>query len=173
VAYPYASTSWGGLNSWLKRNHLAYKQIPIQLPEGPKKDNKGGMIINIDPTSLGKNNGGEAWMMYSIERALWKDKEFSKNYPNEKSYRHSLKEEVTALSMVVTVFGESQQKKKIKDPDTGLVMLERLKSEEMLEPYVLLVKPDNDIAQDYAAYQAAHRDKLIQFLDKYIVPPAP
>jgi hypothetical protein len=35
------------------------------------------------------------------------------------------------------------------------------------------VRPDNDIVRDYAAYQAAHRDKLIQFVDKYVVPPAP
>ena len=43
----------------------------------------------------------------------------------------------------------------------------------LLEPYVLLVRPDEGIAQDYMAYQAANRDKLIQFVDKYVLPPMP
>jgi hypothetical protein len=38
---------------------------------------------------------------------------------------------------------------------------------------VLLIKPDAEIARDYTAYETAHRDKLIQLLDKYLVPPAP
>jgi tetratricopeptide (TPR) repeat protein len=172
VAYPYASTSWGGLNSWLTRNHLAYRKISIQLPDAPKKGAKGETIININP-GIEKKDGSEAWMMYSMERALWQGDEFAKNFPREKAYRHTLKEETAALSMVATVFKESQQKKKIKDPDPGLVLLAQLQSEGMLEPYVLLVKPDDGIVRDFAAYQAAHRDKLVQFLDKYIVPPAP
>jgi hypothetical protein len=161
------------LNNWLSRNHLAYKKISIQVPQGPTTGAKGETVINIDPASLGKNDGGEAWMMYSMERALWKNEEFAKQFPGEKSYRHTLKEEVESLSVVVTVFAESQRKKKVKNPDPSLVMLAQLKEEGMLEPYILLVRPDNELARDYFPYQAAHRDKLIQFVDKYVVPPAP
>jgi hypothetical protein len=39
--------------------------------------------------------------------------------------------------------------------------------------FVLLMHPDQEIARDYEAYQAAHRDKLMEFLDKYLVPEAP
>jgi tetratricopeptide (TPR) repeat protein len=173
VAYPYAKTSWVGLNSWLSRNHLAYKKVSIQVPQGPTSGAKGETVINIDPASLGKNDGGEAWMMYSMQRALWKNEEFAKQFPGEKNYRHTLKEEVESLSLVVTVFTESQNKKKLKNPDPSLVLLAQLKNEGVLEAYILLVRPDNDIARDYYPYQAAHRDKLIQFVDKYIVPPAP
>jgi len=173
VAFPYADTSWNGLNRWLARTHLAYNKIPIHLPQGPTTNEKGDTVINIDPNSLNKKDGGEAWMMYSMERSLWKSEKFSKEFPDEKTYRHTLKEEVDALSIVVTVFNENQKRKKIKNPDPSLVMLAQLQSEGMLEPYVLLVKPDNEIVQDYAAYRAAHRDKLIGFVDKYVVPPAP
>ena len=173
VAFPYAKTSWIGLNGWLARNHLAYNKIQIKLPQGPTSDGKGGTVINIDPANLGKNDGSEAWLMYSIERTLWKNDKFAKEYPNEKSYRHSLKEEVDALSLVATVFAENKQKKKIKVPDPSLVMVSRFKEEGLLEPYVLLMRPDDDIVRDYTAYQAAHRDKLIQFVDEYLVPPAP
>jgi tetratricopeptide (TPR) repeat protein len=173
VAFPYTKTSWVGLNGWLSRNHLAYNKISIQVPQGPTTDAKGGTVINIDPTSLGKNDGGEAWMMYAIERSLWKSEKFAKEFPGEKTYRHSLKEEVDALSLVATVFAENQQKKKSKNPDPSLALLAKFKAEGMLEPYILLIRPDNDIARDYFSYQTAHRDKLIEFVDKYVVPPAP
>src|SRR5689334_6695608 len=173
VAFPYAKTSWGGLNSWLSRNHLAYNKIPIQVPQGPTTGPKGETNITIDAASMGKKDGGEAWLMYSMERVLWRNEKFAKEFPDEKAYRHSLKEEVSALSLVTTVFAENQHRKKIAHPDPGLVMLAKLQADGMLEAYVLLVRPDNDIVRDYAAYQAAHRDKLIQFVDKYVVPPAP
>lgn len=173
VAFPYAKTSWAGLNGWLTRNRLAYNKISIKVPQGPTTGPKGETNITIDAGSLGKNDGGEAWLMYSMERALWKNEKFAKEFPGEKTYRHTLKEEADALSMAATVFAENQRRKKAKDPDPGLVMLAKLKADGMLEPYILLVRPDNDIARDYAAYLAAHRDKLIQFVDQYVVPPAP
>lgn len=173
VAFPYVKTSWVGLNGWLSRNHLAYNKIQIKLPQGPTTDAKGGTVITVDPASMGKNDGGAAWLSYALERSLWKNEKFAKEFPGEKSYRHSLKEEVAALSLVVTVFAEMQQNKKLKEPDPSLVLLSRFKEEGLLEPYVLLIGADNNIARDYAEYQAAHRDKLIQFVDKYVVPPAP
>jgi hypothetical protein len=54
-----------------------------------------------------------------------------------------------------------------------LAALAKFQAEGLLEPYVLLIRPDNGIARDYFSYQAAHRDKLIEFVDKYVVPPAP
>jgi hypothetical protein len=173
VAFPYTRTSWTGLNSWLSHNHLAYKKIPIQLPQAPAIDAKGNSSITLDAGSLGKNDGGEAWMMYSMNRVLWKNEKFAKEFPQEKTYRHSLKEEVDTLSTVVTVFAETQQNKKAKNPDPGLVMLTQFRDEGLLESYVLLLKADNGVAQDYPAYRDLHRDKLIQFVDKYVVPPAP
>lgn len=108
-----------------------------------------------------------------MQRTLWKNQKFIKEFPDEENYRHTLKEEVDALSMVVTVFGEMQQQNKVKAPEPSLVMLARFQAEGMLEPYVLLTRADNGIVRDYAAYQAAHRDKLIQFVERYVVPPAP
>jgi hypothetical protein len=45
--------------------------------------------------------------------------------------------------------------------------------DEMLAPFVLLTHADEGIAEDYNAYREAQRDKLIAFLDRYLVPPAP
>ena len=173
VAEPYRQTSWGGLNNWVHQNHEALKEISIQRPAAPTFDAKGNSNISIDPGSLGKNDGGEAWMMYSIERVLWHNEKFAKEFPQEKTYRHSLKEEASALRLTVTAFDANQKKKKFKTPDPSLVFLSQLQADSMIEPYVLLVLPDAGIAKDYPAYRAANRDKLITFVDKYILPPMP
>jgi len=175
VAYPYRQTSWNGLHSWTTRNHLEFKEIPIQLPAGPTFNDKGNTTINIDASTLGKKNdsAGPAWIMYPMERTLWRNEKFAKEYPQEKTYRHSVKEEVAALSLAVNVFQELQAKKKDKSPDPGLTLLSQFKSEGLLESYVLLLKPDQGVAQDYPGYRAAHREKLMEFMDKYVVPPAP
>jgi len=175
VAYPYKATSWGGLHNWVRRNNVKLKEVSIQLPAGPTVGADGHVNITVDASTLGKKDSpaGAAWMMYSMERALWRTEKFAKEYPEEKSYRHSLKEEATALSMVASVFDESEHKKKSKVQDPSLLLLSQLKSDGLIESYVLLIKPDNEIAHDYAAYQAAHRDDLIRFVDNYVVPPAP
>src|SRR5262249_19790491 len=97
----------------------------------------------------------------------------AKEFPKEKTYRHSMKEEASALTLTATVFDEHQKKKKITNPDPSLVFLSKLKADAMIEPYVLLVIPDAGIMQDYAAYRTANRDKLIAFVDKYILPSTP
>lgn len=175
VAYPYRQTSWNGLHSWLSRNHLKFKEIPIQIPAGPTVNDKGNMTINVDASTLGKKNdsAGPAWMTYPMQRVLWRNEKFAKEYPQEKTYRHSLKEEVAALSVAVSVFQELKAKNKDKNPDPGLTLLSQFKAEALLEPYVLLLKADQGIAQDYPSYRAEHREKLKEFMDKYVVPPAP
>jgi tetratricopeptide (TPR) repeat protein len=176
VALPYKAGggSWAGLHNWVRRNNTQLREISIQLPAGPTVDAKGQVNITIDPASLEKKGEtGAAWFAYSLERALWPREKFAKEYPNEKQYRHSLKEEAAALKGVATVFEESQQKKKSKNPDPALSLLAQLKADGLIEAYVLLIKADAGIAQDYPAYQAANRETLIQFIDKYVVPPAP
>jgi tetratricopeptide (TPR) repeat protein len=173
VAFPYAKTSWIGLNGWLSRNHLVYNKMPIKRPQSPTMDEKGRTVLDINPANQNKSDGSDVWLTYSMERVIWKNKKFAEQFPEEQIYRHSLKEEVAVLSLVVAIFSENQQKNKFKDPDPGLVMLSHLQAEGLLESYALLVKADKDITQDYPAYRDLHRDKLIQFVDKYVVPPAP
>ena len=92
--------------------------------------------------------------------------------PDAKTYRHSLAEEEYALSSVVLIYREtSKDNPKSKDP--SLDLLAKFEDEEMLAPFVLLTHADEGIAEDYNAYRDAHRDKLIAFLDRYLVPAAP
>jgi tetratricopeptide (TPR) repeat protein len=174
AANPYSPASWGGLNGWIKATHLDYKNVKINLPPAPTVDAKGGTVITVDPSALGKeDNSGAAWLSYSMERSLWRSTKFPKEFPQEKEYRHSLKEEAGALSLAAAVFEELQPKEKSKNPDPSLRLLSQLKADGLIEAYVLLILPDEGIQTDFPAYRAEHRDKLIQFLDNYLVPPAP
>jgi hypothetical protein len=68
-------------------------------PKNPKN-----VTINIDPAATDEKQhpGGFAWMGYSLARASYRGDRFKKEFPGEKEYRHTLKEEDAALSAVVT-----------------------------------------------------------------------
>ncbi|HYL93759.1 MAG TPA: hypothetical protein VEW69_11460 [Alphaproteobacteria bacterium] len=172
VAYPYKATSWVGLRNWVTATQLPLKKIPIQIPAGPTFGPNNNTTININPASTEKPEVA-AWLAYSMERVLWHNEKFAKTFPAEKAYRHSLQEEVSALSTAVTVSDEIQQSKKTTNTDPGLLMLAQFKKDGLLEAFVLLVHPDQGIAQDFLAYQKEHRDRLVEFMDKYVVPNAP
>jgi tetratricopeptide (TPR) repeat protein len=176
VANPYRQSSWSGLHNWVNRNKVKLKEISIQTLAASTVGPDGKVTVTLDNSILDKkDNQGVvgAWMTYSIERSRWQTDKFAKEYPQEKSYRHSLKEETAALSTAATVFEELENKKKSKNPDPSLALLSQLKADGLIEAYVLLMKADDGITRDYAAYQANHRDQLIRFVDKYVVPPAP
>jgi len=172
VADPYQATSGAGLRKWLTANKLALKKIPITLPPGPSTDKDGKTSITLDASMFDKPDTGAAWLAYPTARAAWPTDQFLKQFPQEKTYRHSLAEEATALTTVVEVYAELMAGKSGKH-DASLELLSKLKKEEMLEPFVLLTHADAGIVQDYASYRDAHRDKLNAFLDQYLVPPAP
>ena len=172
VADPYNAASMAGLRKWLTKNNLAWKKIPITLPQGPSVDENGKTSITVDASMLAKPDAGAAWIGYSAMRATFRKDQFPKVFPEAKTYRHSLAEEEYALSSVVLIYRETS-KNKPKSTDSSLDLLAKFKDEEMLAPFVLLTHADEGIAEDYNTYRAAHRDKLIAFLDRYLVPPAP
>lgn len=173
AAFPYSNHSWAGIRNWLAFTHLSFHQMNFAIPSSVTQNSTGGVNIVLDPSTMASDDGSSAWMMYGMERALWRQEKFAKEFPGEKVYRHSLKEEVESLSMVVTGYSEQRKNGRSKHPSQVLELLSRLQADDMLEPYVLLVKPDKEIVQDFVGYQQAHRDRLIEFLDKYLVPPAP
>ncbi len=162
VAEPYSRRAWAGLAQWAKALHIEIKPPTIPAPrDSVDVDDKGGMMISVDPKSLA--HSGAAWLAYSASRGLWRQSKFKEAYPSEATYRHSLAEEVTALKMArVVAGGEAGHTKDYGD-------LARLDDDGMLEPYVLVSAPDAGIAKDYAAYRAAHRDQLRSYLDRYVV----
>src|ERR1051326_3494567 len=97
-----------------------------------------------------KSGSAAAWMTYGLIRAGWQTTNFAKEYPNEKTYRHSLKEETSAVRAALKVLGEQKADESKIDP--SLQVLRKLDKEGLLEAFILLAIPDQGMANNFAAY---------------------
>ena len=174
IAEPYSSASWRGLIQHAQRTGIKLSHPKIEIPVDFSSTGKGETNINLGNILGAKNDDGSfAWMMYGMSRATWQtekdgklSKEFAQAYPNEKVYRHSLAEEMDALHSVLTVLKES---KDVKKPTPALQMLKKLNDEGLLEAYVLFVRANPGIMQDYPLYRQNNRDKLKRYLTEYVM----
>jgi tetratricopeptide (TPR) repeat protein len=170
IAAPYSRPPWQFLANWadLSGVQLSHPRIDIPTSSVKKKDDKNVDVLT-NPSE--KNDGTNAWMFYSLGRASWMtDKKFSEAFPNEKKYRHSLREEYESLSMAVEAVQNQLKEGKLKESslDVSIANLLKLYNEGLIEPYVLLAMADEGIARDYAEYRKNNRDKLRRYLDEYV-----
>ncbi len=175
VAEPYNPITWRGLKYWADTNKLELKRVHIDVPNNVTQKDEKNITITIDPK--GPEETSSAWLIYGLSKANWHGEEFKKHFPEEKQYRHSLLEEADALTAAATVWTESSSdpKKKVSSTpkDPNLITLLKLHQANMIEPYVLLNAADEGIAQDYAGYREKNRERLVQYLSEFVVPPAP
>ena len=169
VAEPYARPSWGGLSNFARLTNQSLTWYRIQSPDTFTHTKSGG-DIKLNAESLQKKDSSTAWMSYPLTRALWTDEKFAKAYPNEKQYRHSLKEEYDALSAVAKSAEEFNSGKHPQPLSDDLQVIVKLYKSGLLEPYILLNGVDEGIAQDYIAYRTEHRDVLVRYLSEVVVP---
>lgn len=165
ITQPYSKLSVSGLVNWgqVTRTRLGHPKIDI--PETKTgEDGKQTTTINVNPLV---DDGSMAWIAYSATREIWKKEKFAKTFPNERTYRHSLEEEVDALRSVVKMANELKGKNaKLNEQ---FVVLGKLDSEGLLESFILLAKADNDIAQQHFGYLKKNREKLRQYVLKYVI----
>ncbi len=170
VAEPYSKYSWQGLKQWADLEKAVVMAPKIDRPDGPVVDPKNpkNITINVNPQSIEKKNpSSAAWLVYAVSRANYRNDQFQKDNPNEKNYRHSLKEESAALSAVVSVAREL--KVKPEEMDESLRNLVELYDAGMLDCWILISGADNGIAQDYDAYRKDHRQLLHDYMDRFVV----
>ena len=167
IAEPYSRLSRAGFLNWGEKAHLQLAHPPVEIPTNVTQKDKN-TTITLDPNTMkdDKSGAGAAWMMYGIVRASWQT-EFAKQYPNEKAYRHSLKEETAALRGALEAV--KNQKLDQKNVDPSLQMLQKLESEGLLEAFVLLALPDAGIAQDFPDYRKANLEKLRRYVKTYVL----
>jgi hypothetical protein len=110
-------------------------------------------------------------------RADWqRGDRFQKKFPQEAEYRHSLSEESEALTAAAKVLKKLREDEKTAelvtgDPAAGLLL--KLYEANLIDSYVLFSLGDDGIAKDYIAYRAKNRVKLEDYMDKFVVSPAP
>jgi hypothetical protein len=171
VAEPYNKLAWQGLQQWAQRQKAVVLAPRIQPPSAPVVDpaKPNNITINIAPDSIDekKHPGGAAWLGYAMARANYRNDEFKKDFPDEKEYRHTLKEEDAGLSLVVSVTKE--MKIKPDKLDESLRNLLEVNDAGMLDCWILINGADQGIAQDYDAYRKEHRQLLHDYIDRFVV----
>jgi tetratricopeptide (TPR) repeat protein len=167
ITEPYSRFAVGGLTQWAKVTNTTLSHPEIDIPTSVSFDDKGNANVSLNPTALeGKDDGSFAWIIYGATRTTWRQEKFAKTFPNEPAYRHSLAEEADALRNVVsTATGD----KKVKTLSPSLANLKKLNDDGLLEAYILLARPTEDIVKDYLGYLKANRAKLIRYMKEYVV----
>ncbi len=173
VANPYDRYTWeNGLVRWANAKAVRLGNPKIDVQQSVTQTGENRTTITIDPKSLEKSDDGRAaWMWYGMTRAAWAandHEKFRKEYPGEKTYRHSLREEADALRGVVEAVRNQQKEGKVKQLSPDLQTLVQLEEAGLLEAYVLFARTDEGIAQDYVEYRKTNRDKLHRYLAEYL-----
>ncbi len=168
VAQPYSRQAYVGLTQWADGHKVPLRHPNIRPPNSTNTQG-GQTTLSIDPKILNSNDGSNEWLMYDLTRIAWAKGDFFKNYPDEKEYRHSLKEEAAALRMVAEFAAKDLKSGKVKALEPSLAVLVKLNDDGLLEAYVLFVKPDKGIARDYDTYRKANRDKLRRYWSEVVI----
>jgi len=170
IAEPYNRLARAGFVSWGEKVHVELAHPRVELPASVAQKQEGQTTLTLDPEMFKKDDksgSAAAWMTYGLIRAGWKTN-FAKEYPNEKTYRHSLKEEASAMRAALKVLGEQ----KASDPskiDPSLLVIQKLDKEGLLEAFILLALPDAGIANDFNAYRKSNVEDLRRYVKLYVL----
>jgi tetratricopeptide (TPR) repeat protein len=152
VAEPYNRMVWRELHAWAALNKTRITQVFISVPIEQKGETSG------------------IWQPYRDVKARWETGgEFQKHFPEESQYRHSLPEELEALTAVADGFLSSDRAREIRS-DPSLTLLLQLRQAGLIPAYILFSLGGPGIARDYDGFRAKNREKLEEYLDKFVVP---
>ncbi|HEX6715957.1 MAG TPA: tetratricopeptide repeat protein [Pyrinomonadaceae bacterium] len=171
IAEPYSRLARAGFLSWGQRVNIQLGHPRVELPANVAKKSEKETTITLDPKMMGKDDksgSSAAWLTYSLVRASWVNTdEFAKQYPNEKTYRHSLKEEAAAMRAALKVLDEKKGDANSVDP--SLQVIRKLDKEGLLEAFILLALPDEGIAKDFPAYRKTNIENLRRYVKQYVL----
>ena len=168
---PYSREARGGFIQWAERVHVSLGHPRVELPASVDKKSEKETTITLDPNMLKKDDksgSAPAWLTYSLVRANWAGSEFLKQHPNEKTYRHSLKEEAAAMRAALKAL-DNQKAVKPEKIDPSFQVMRKLDKEGLLEAYILLAMPDEGIAQDFAPYRKSNIENLRRYVKQYVL----
>ncbi len=138
----------------------------------------GQYSVDIAKKEIGISSEAETHeAVYALACATWRLDKFAAQFPQEKVARRSLPEEIAGLELLVAT---GEPKKEAESPEADpkqkaedekwqpiIAALAAFKREGLLEAYALLERVDEELARDYAAYRAEHRDKLERYIRVY------
>ncbi len=170
VAEPYNRIVWRELRAWAALNNTQINSVYAGVPVSALKQ-------DANPEQQQPQDASVAWRAYLAVQSEWRNGgKFKEHFPQETGYRHTLAEESEALNAAVAAAEKLKDDKRTAElvaKDPGLLLLLKLHDAGLLQAYILFSLGDAGIAKDYSAYRAAHRDKLEEYMDTFVVPPAP
>jgi tetratricopeptide (TPR) repeat protein len=168
VAEPYNKIVWREIRAWAVVNHTAFNLVYVLIPAPTRNDPALTPGLSAEVSS--------AWGEYYAVKSEWENGgKFQKQFPQEREFRHSLPEEMEALTAAAMMLEKLKDDPKTKDHvigDPPAELLLKLHEAGLIDAYVLFSLGDEGIAKDYAAYRLKHRDKLEIYMDRFVVPPA-
>ena len=170
IAEPYNRLARAAFVTWGQKVNITLGHPRVEVPANVAQKQEGGTTITLDPDMFKKDDksgSAAAWMTYGLIRAGWKTN-FAKEYPNEKTYRHSLKEETAAMRAALKVLGE-QKGADASKIDPSLQVIQKLDKEGLLEAFILLAIPDAGLAQDFPAYRKSNVEDLRRYVKLYVM----
>ena len=163
IAEPYNRLARAGFVSWGEKVHVELAHPKVDVPANVSQKDKGTTItLDADIFNKEKSKAASAWIAYGITRTSWQT-EFAKQYPNEKTYRHSLKEEAAALRAAIDAVKDA------KNDDPSIQVLRKLNNEGLLEAFILLALPDQGIATDFPPYRKSNVEDLRRYVKLYVM----
>lgn len=171
IAEPYSRLARAAFLNWGQKLNVSLAHPEVEIPTNVARKPDGNNVITLDPNMFkkeGENPSDAAWMMYGLVRVSWSMSKFQETYPEEKKYRHSLKEEAAAFRSAI----KALDNKKVKDPqsiDKSLQTIMKLEKEGLLEAFILLAMPDEGIAKDFPTYRKTNADNLRRYVKTYVL----
>jgi tetratricopeptide (TPR) repeat protein len=169
IAAPGDRSAYVGLSQWGERNQIGMSHPQIQIPVKLSLSADKKLDVYLDPALRDSTDGSGAWEHYGFVRAKWIVEDFAKAFPDEKAYRHTLREETEALRKAAEVASEWLKSGKIKSLSPSLAALIKLNEAGLLEPFIFFTRVDQGIARDYPTYRQANRDKLRRYWKEFVI----
>jgi tetratricopeptide (TPR) repeat protein len=160
ITEPYSNLARGGIGQWAEVSGATLGHPIVEVPQ-VTFDAAGKAVpktaIKADDASA------KPWLDYLAVREAWKKTKFSKTFPKETAYRHTMQEETEALRAAVAAAVKQ------KSPNLQFELLGKMDKDGVLEPFVLLALVDEGIAADHPQYLKTGRPQLRQYVVKYLI----
>jgi tetratricopeptide (TPR) repeat protein len=169
IAEPGNRNAYAGLSQWGDRYRVEMGHPAIEVPTKVTLTSDKKLNVEFDPRLRSSEDGSAAWENYGAVRTRWFDVDFSKRFPNEHVYRHTLSEETEALRKTAEAAAALLKTGKVKSLSPSLAALVRLNEADLLEPFIFFARVDEGISQDYPEFRRAHRDKLRRYWSDVVI----
>jgi tetratricopeptide (TPR) repeat protein len=158
VAEPFSRLTLDRLVRWVEEAGETLAPTEITPP-----GNDFAGELKIDEKLLKAENGTIHWKLYDDARKA----QILENAKRKQS--HTLNAEAAAWRKVADAARKEIKSGKLKNPDPSLLNLIKIDEAGVLEAYLLIMRPHEDFGEDFFQYREKNRDKLKQFVVRYLL----